>query len=155
MAKKENLGRLTADHDDHLIQLQINQDVGSQAWTKFMIAIQGGLGTAFGYILLSEKLSGVKTILAIAIAFVAICTCVVIRKIIERHHRWSAWYIIRYGLLPGNRDFVFPIPVKPIVPTTIDEAPVGVIGGLIVRFCEVTIVIWLMALIVVLVLWAQ
>ena len=59
MAKKENLGRLMADHDDHLIQLQsMNEDVGSQAWTKFMIAIQGGLGTAFGYILLSESLAG-------------------------------------------------------------------------------------------------
>jgi hypothetical protein len=157
MAKKEKSTRSGADHDDHLIKLQINQDLGSQAWTKFMIAVQGGLGGAFAYILLSERqlpLNGVKTALVLIVALFGILTSAIIGKIIKRHHQWSAWYINKYGLLPGNEGLVFPVPKKPFVATKIDEVEPGVIGGLMVSFCTVTAIGWCIAASVVFVLSA-
>jgi hypothetical protein len=43
-----------SDHAEHLIKLYINESSNSQAWTRFLIVIQGGLATALGYILLSR-----------------------------------------------------------------------------------------------------
>ena len=37
---------------NRLIRVQLNQDRGSQAWTKFLILIEGGLGAAYGYMVL-------------------------------------------------------------------------------------------------------
>src|SRR5262249_52681037 len=111
MGKQPQQIRSTTDYAEHLIRLQINQDTNSQAWTKFFITIQTGLGTAF------------------------------IRK---------------YNHLPGNQpERVFPMQDGETDPKTIDEIDVGQIGGLMVRFCEATVLFWIMAAVTALVIWGS
>lgn len=77
---------------NRLIRVQLNQDRGSQAWTKFLILIEGGLGTAYGYMVLGGP-SLTRTVLAILIGVVGILTSIVCKDIIERTHKWSTWYV--------------------------------------------------------------
>jgi|SRR5215471_3380550 hypothetical protein len=148
--------RSTTDHAEHLVRLQINQDSNSQAWTKFFITIQTGLGTAFGILLLYGRFTGVKLLLVIAVAIAGIGTSVVIRKIIERNHQWSAFFIRKYNHLSGNNwNRVFPTRDGETDPKTINEIDPGEIGKLIMRFCEGTVVFWIIAAVAALVIWGS
>jgi hypothetical protein len=148
--------RSTTDHAEHLVRLQINQDSNSQAWTKFFITIQTGLGTAFGILLLYGRFTGVKLLLVIAVAIAGIGTSVVIRKIIERSHQWSAFFIRKYNHLSGNNwNRVFPTRDGETDPKTINEIDPGEIGKLIMRFCEGTVVFWIIAAVAALVIWGS
>src|SRR5262249_19209394 len=110
MGKQPQQIRSSTDYAEHLIRLQINQDANSQAWTKFFITIQTGLGTAFGFLLLYGRFTGIKLLLTFFVAIVGIGTSIVIQKIIERHHKWSAFFIRKYNHLPGNQPkCVFPM----------------------------------------------
>jgi len=133
-----------AKRADHLVQLQLNQDSNSQAWSKFLVTIQSGLGAAFGYILLSEKLplSGVKIAVGLIIAVFGMLTSLAIGRIIRRQHQWSAWYVVKYNLLPGYREVVFPVNAKLLKATKVDEMPPGTISGTIWLFCRIMAVIW-------------
>ena len=156
MAREPRPIRSSTDHAEHLIRLQINQDSNSQAWTKFFITIQTGLGTAFGILLLYDRFTGIKLLLVFAVAIAGIGTSVVIRKIIERHHQWSAFFIRKYNHLPGNQPKrVFPMRDGETDPKTIDEIDAGEIGKLIKRFCEMTIVFWIIAAAIALVIWGS
>jgi len=148
--------RSTTDHAEHLVRLQINQDSNSQAWTKFFITIQTGLGTAFGILLLYGRFTGVKLLLVIAVAIAGIGTSVVDRKIIERNHQWSAFFIRKYNHLSGNNwNRVFPTRDGETDPKTINEIDPGEIGKLIMRFCEGTVVFWIIAAVAALVIWGS
>jgi len=157
MGKQPQQIRSTTDYAEHLIRLQINQDTNSQAWTKFFITIQTGLGTAFGILLLyGGRLTGIKLLLAFAVAIAGVGTSFVIRKIIERNHKWSGFFIRKYNHLPGNQpERVFPMQDGETDPKTIDEIDVGQIGGLMVRFCEATVLFWIMAAVTALVIWGS
>jgi hypothetical protein len=156
MGKEPRQIRSATDHAEHLIRLQINQDSNSQAWTKFFITIQTGLGTAFGILLLYGRFTGIKLLLAFAVAIAGIGTSFVIRKIIERNYQWSAFFIRKYNHLPGNQpERVFPMRDGETDPKTIDEIDPGEIGKLIMRFCEGTIVFWIIAAVAALVIWGS
>jgi len=156
MGREPRPTRSTTDHAEHLIRLQINQDASSQAWTKFFITIQTGLGTAFGILLLYGRFTGVKLLLTFAVAIAGIGTCLVIRKIIERNHKWSAFFIRKYNRLPGSQpERVFPMQDEETDPKTIDEIDPGEVGKLIMRFCEGTIVFWIIATVTALVIWGS
>jgi hypothetical protein len=133
-----------AQRADHLVQLQRNQDSNSQAWMRFLVATQSGLGAALGYILLSGTLplTGIKTALGIVIAVFGILTSLAIGRIIKRQHQWSAWYVVKYNLLPGYRGVVFPVDEKLLKATTIDEMRPGKISGTIWLFCRIMAVVW-------------
>jgi len=60
---------------NRMVRLQANQDRSSQAWTKFLILIQSGLGTAYGYMAVSVfKVGGgpdyIRAVLALAVGIV-------------------------------------------------------------------------------------
>jgi len=80
MGREPRQIRSTTDHAEHLIRLQINQDSDSQAWTKFFITIQTGLGTAFGILLLYGRFTGIKLFLAVAVAIAGIGTSLSFEK---------------------------------------------------------------------------
>jgi hypothetical protein len=144
-----------ANHADHLVRLHINQSSISQAWTKFMIVIQGSLATALGYILLlkEQPATPIRITLYLIIAVFGMATSVVIRIIIKRHHQWAAWFVQQYGLLPGNLGVVYPASEKPFVATKISELDPGHVGKTLIVFCNALTFVWFVAAIVV-IFWA-
>ena len=134
-----------ADHSDHLVRLHINQSFILQAWTKFIIVIQGILAIVLGYILLLKERPPVQTriTLYLAIALFGIATSIVIRIIIKRQHQWAAWYVNKYGLLPGNRGLVYPVPERPFLATKIRDVDPGFTGKVLVVFCTAVAGFWI------------
>jgi hypothetical protein len=143
---KANSARLFANH---LIRLQINQDRGSQAWTKFMIVIQSGLGAAYGLMVLQSPQTGIKTILAVAIALVGLSTCLVIGEIIARAHRWSGWYVRKYNELSDEHwGSIFPTDGNEKPLTDVDGVKLGPIATRIVGLCNLIALLWVGAIVV-------
>jgi hypothetical protein len=132
-----------------LIRLQINQDRGSQAWTKFLIVIQSGLGAAYGLMVLQSPQTGIKTILASAIAVVGFSTCLVISEIIERAHRWSGWYVRKYNELSDQHwGTVYPTDGNEKPLTDVDGVKLGPIATRIVELCKLVALLWIGAIVV-------
>jgi hypothetical protein len=92
------------------------------------------------------------------VAIVGGGTSIVIGKIIERHHKWSAYYIKKYC---EHSDRVFPagdpLPSSDDVPPEriIDRVPAGTIGDCMKRFCQATLALWVSAATIALIFWAQ
>jgi len=102
MGRQPQQIRPPPDYAEHLIRLQLNQDTNSQAWTKFFITIQTGLGTAFGILLLYGRFTGFKLVLAFAVAIAGVGTSFVIRKInksqkseVSRRYAGDRWDVLR------------------------------------------------------------
>jgi hypothetical protein len=149
IAGKESVS--VADHSDHLVKLHVNQSSNSQAWTKFMIVIQGSFASALGYILLLKEQPpiAIRVTLCLIIALFGVSTSIVIRIIIKRHHQWAAWYVNKYGMLPGNHGLVYPVPERPFAATSIRDVDPGYIGKALVVFCTGVAVFWFAVAVVV------
>jgi hypothetical protein len=146
------LERLHRANLNRLTRMQINQDRGSQAWTKFLIAIQGGLGAAFGYTLLQlDKGNFARVCLAVLVGVIGIVTLNVCRDIIERTHKWSTWFIRKYNLMVGFEHTIFPVSreerEKP-PGTKVSEMPPGGIFERIDRFCNCARAGWAIGIII-------
>ena len=132
---------------NRLIRVQLNQDRGSQAWTKFLILIEGGLGTAYGYMVLGGP-SLTRTVLAILIGVVGILTSIVCKDIIERTHKWSTWYVRKYNQHDGFSGTLFPVSEdeKKTPMIEVKDMPTGPMAARIVWFCDWAIGLWAVAI---------
>jgi len=139
---------------NRMVRLQANQDRSSQAWTKFLILIQSGLGTAYGYMAVSVfKVGGgpdyIRAVLALAVGVVGFVTCHLLKDIIIRAHQWSTWFIRKYNELDGRTETMFPLSDserrgEPVAP--VRELPSGWIAERIVTFCDWAMVLWVCAI---------
>ena len=91
----------------------------------------------------SLPLSGIKEALAVMIAIFGLAASLITGVIIRRQHQWSAWYVVKYHLLPSYRETVFPVPPEKLLKAkTVGEMPSGIISTCIQVFCGITGVFW-------------
>jgi hypothetical protein len=140
---KQRIQRLRLNH---LIRMIVSQDHVSQAWTKFMIVIQGGLGTAFGYMVFAHNRDLIRLLMALLVGAIGILTCIICRQNIERTRKWSTFYIRKYNSVIGLDETIYPVSPeerkedKP--PDGPGDMPVGYIEDRIVQFCNWAIILW-------------
>ena len=133
----------SAGRSDHLLKLIISQSVNGSAWIKYLIAIQGGFGLSFGYLLRKDSGSVQDTTVPLCI-IIAICgavTSVVLSQIIRRQYQWSAWYIHSYMSREGGE----PHTVFPTRPRAVIELEPGYTATRVRWFCEFLVLVWIMA----------
>jgi hypothetical protein len=141
---------------EHLIRLQINQDSSSQAWTKFFITIQTGLGTAFGILLLYGRFTGIKLLLALAVAIAGIGTSFVIRKIVSAITSGQPSLSANITTCPvTSRNAFSQCGMEKPTQRLLMRFDPGEIGKLIMRLCEATMVFWIIAAVTALVVWGS
>lgn len=99
---------LNALHSEHLLKLVLASGQASQAWLKFLIAVEGGLAVGFGFLATAAIRTRMHIALALIICFFGIALALALTSVIIRHLQWSASYIKRYIAVLGNVDRVFP-----------------------------------------------
>lgn len=118
-----------------MVRLIIHQETIYQNWAKFVIAIQGGLGAGFGFVL--SELNNYRP-LGYVIVVLGGVTAIVLDQILRRHAQWSVWYLERCNALSASSKL---FPDRATEPHVIADQRLGHVAR------NVRWLLWLLALI--------
>jgi hypothetical protein len=143
--------RSEVKHSDHLITLVGSSGQASQTWLRFLVTIEGAMAAAYFYLAMTATLPRAALFLSILVCVVGFVLTEALVRIIERHHRWHAWFVKKYVAIPGNLQKVYPGEIQEF-PARIDDVAPGYIAGIVRKVGWVLDAGWIVAAVVAIVL---
>ncbi len=100
----------------YLIDKIIHEDDLTQKWIEFLIAVEAGLGVAFGFLARpgqgTPAQEGIPPLVLhgalCLIAFLGILAALFLTKLAVEDQQWQGWYVAQFNALPGFKGRVFP-----------------------------------------------